>query len=189
MDTSASRVMRKRAVASTSPPGKAAPTLAAITSSSRARHTPCADRQAIQPRQLVGHRQRRRSALRRGRGQHGGHVPLQARQLRRRLQLLHGQRREHRQDFLGEMRLQELPLLGRPVGRLAAPSGLPRPAARAPSRTPSACSWTMRCTRSADGRQLRRRASCRPDRGGGPRRRGPASARPRAPGRTRRGSS
>ncbi len=39
METSASRVMRKRAVASTCAPGKSPPTLAAITSSRRARRT------------------------------------------------------------------------------------------------------------------------------------------------------
>ena len=40
--------------------------------------------------------------------QHHGHVPLQPGQPRRRMQLLDRQRRQHREDLLAEMRLQEL---------------------------------------------------------------------------------
>ena len=119
--TSASRVMRKTAVASTSQPASTAATLAAITSSSRARQTPSSAGTLIQRGNWRGdghdHDPLGRRLRRPGR-QHRRHVPLLARQQRRRIQLLHGQGRQRRQQLLGEVRLEELPLRGGPIARL-----------------------------------------------------------------------
>ncbi len=79
--------------------------------------------------------------------QHRRHVPLLARQKRRRIEVLHGQRGQRRQDFLGEVRLEELPLLGRPI--LGARTARPCSANSASARfTPSAWSSIMRWARA-----------------------------------------
>ena len=116
--TSASRAMRNTALASTSQPGKSAERLAAMTSSSQARCRSFSEGRVINRESCIGtgtttifsagSRPGPSLTRRHCRGDHRGHVHLQAGQEGARIQLVHGQRSQYGHDFAGEIRLKKL---------------------------------------------------------------------------------